>query len=78
MQHGVLYYTASTYYTKSEPFLVKFDLRSEVLEIASVFPDGVGSLNTKYLINYHGKKAKKSYTRDACGEKQKLCLLGKS
>uniref|UniRef100_A0A1J3K8E2 F-box protein n=1 Tax=Noccaea caerulescens TaxID=107243 RepID=A0A1J3K8E2_NOCCA len=52
---GVLYYTASPCLNMKEPFLVAFDLRSEALEIASMFPEDLESCNGTKLINYHGK-----------------------
>ncbi|CAA7027169.1 unnamed protein product [Microthlaspi erraticum] len=56
---GVLYYTASTSFNMKEPLLVGFDLRSETLEIASTFPEGIGShkFHEAILINHHGKVA---------------------
>ncbi|EFH67646.1 predicted protein, partial [Arabidopsis lyrata subsp. lyrata] len=55
---GVLYYSASSSFTMDEPlFLVRFGLRSESLEVASKFPEGLESSNRITLINYHGKVA---------------------
>ncbi|EOA37529.1 hypothetical protein CARUB_v10011731mg, partial [Capsella rubella] len=55
---GVLYYSASTSnWTVDETLLVRFDLVSESLEIVSVYPEGLKSLNETSLINYHGKVA---------------------
>ncbi|XP_010466551.1 PREDICTED: F-box protein At1g47810-like [Camelina sativa] len=54
---GILYYSASSSCTMKEPFLVGFDLRSESLEVASLIPEGLGSLNETNLINYRGKVA---------------------
>ncbi|XP_023637647.1 F-box protein At1g47810 [Capsella rubella] len=56
---GVLYYTASGSFTITEPLLIRFDLRSETLEIASRLPQGMGSdkLHETTFINYHGKVA---------------------
>lgn len=61
---GVLYYSAFTSFVNKEPFLVGFDLRSEILQVASFFPQGLGSSNKTNLINYRGKVALVTQARE--------------
>ncbi|CAA0277086.1 unnamed protein product [Arabidopsis thaliana] len=64
---GVLYYSASRGFTMHEPLnLVRFDLRTESLEIASVFPEDFKSSVKPSLINYRGKVV--VFSKYFCGD----------